>query len=38
MQLIHHCSPKVAAGAFVDELDEVFSVTAFTFFLLLHGR
>jgi hypothetical protein len=24
-------SPKVAAGAFVDELDEVFSVAAFTF-------
>ena len=25
-------SPKVAAGAFVEELDEVFSVAAFTFF------
>jgi hypothetical protein len=25
-------SPKVAAGAFVDELDEVFSVAVFTFF------
>jgi hypothetical protein len=31
-------SPKVAAGAFVDELDEVFSVQLSHFSLLLHGR
>jgi hypothetical protein len=32
MQLISLLSPKVAAGAFVDELDEVFSEADFTFF------
>jgi hypothetical protein len=30
-------SPKVAAGAFVEELDDVFSEADFIF-LLLHGR
>jgi hypothetical protein len=30
-------SPKVAAGAFVDELDEVFQLQL-SHFLLLHGR